>query len=63
MVIQILYHKGYRGTILISEYDGIFYGKVLDIGNLVSYEGYTLTELITNFEQAIDDYIETCIYG
>ena len=38
-------YKGYIGSIEFSESDGCFYGKVLDINGLVSYEGRTEEDL------------------
>ena len=32
-------YKGYVGSVEFSEEDGIFYGKVLGIRSLISYEG------------------------
>ena len=43
-----------------SEEDKIFYGKVLGIRSLISYEGENATELIDDFHQAVDDYLELC---
>ena len=40
--------------------DKIFYGKVLGIRSLISYEGENATELIDDFHQAVDDYLELC---
>ena len=32
-------YKGYLGSVEFSEEDGIFYGKVMGIRSLISYEG------------------------
>ena len=53
-------YKGYVGSVEFSEADSIFYGKVLGIRSLISYEGTTATELINDFHGAIDDYLELC---
>lgn len=53
---QITY-KGYVGTISFSEQDSVYYGKVLDIPDLVSYEGATLEELTADFQDAVNDYL------
>lgn len=53
---QITY-KGYVGTISFSEQDRVYYGKVLDIPDLVSYEGATLEELTADFRDAVNDYL------
>ena len=53
-------YKGYVGSVEFSEEDGLFYGKVMGIRSLISYEGETAKELITDFHGAVDDYLEMC---
>ena len=38
-------YKGYLGSVEFSEADGVFFGKVLGIRALLSYEGTTAKEL------------------
>lgn len=53
-------YKGYVGSVEFSEEDTIFYGKVLGIRSLISYEGTTAAELIADFHSSVDDYLELC---
>lgn len=53
-------YKNYTGSIEFSLDDMMFYGKVLGVKALISYEGLTAKELYTNFKNSIDDYLETC---
>ena len=53
-------YKGYLGSVEFSEEDALFYGKVLGIRALVSYEGNNAQELIADFHGAVDDYLELC---
>lgn len=53
-------YKGYIGSVEFSEVDGIFYGKVMGIRSLISYEGENAGELMDDFHVAIDEYLETC---
>lgn len=53
-------YKNYIGSVEFSEEDSLFYGKVLGIKSLISYEGNTATELVNDFHCAVDDYLETC---
>lgn len=55
-----LEYKGYVGTIEFSEPDNLFYGKVMGIRSLISYEGTTAQELVRDFHEAIDDYLALC---
>jgi len=52
-------YKNCIGSVEYSEKDGLFYGKVLGIRSLVSYEGPTMSELINDFHEAVDDYLES----
>lgn len=53
-------YKGYIGTVEFSEEDALFYGKVTGIKALISYEGTNARELIDDFHQAINDYLQLC---
>lgn len=53
-------YKGYVGTVEFSEEDSLFYGKVMGIRALISYEGQNAKELVEDFHNAVDDYLELC---
>ena len=53
-------YKGYIGSVEFSEDDGLFYGKVIGIRSLISYEGTTAKTLVKNFHEAVDDYLVLC---
>jgi predicted HicB family RNase H-like nuclease len=53
-------YKGYVGTVEFSESDGLFYGKVMGIRALISYEGTNAHELVEDFHGAVDDYLALC---
>lgn len=53
-------YKGYVGSVEFSEEDGIFYGKVMGIRSLISYEGESARELLDDFHDAVDDYLKIC---
>ena len=55
-----LTYKGYVGSIEFSEADSVFFGKVLGIRSLISYEGESAAELIKDFHSAVDDYLKEC---
>ena len=42
-------YKGYVGSVEFSEEDGVFYGKVMGIRSLISYEGENAKELLDDF--------------
>lgn len=53
-------YKGYVGSVEFSEEDCIFFGKVMGIRALLSYEGSTARELVADFHGAVDDYLAMC---
>ena len=53
-------YKNYVGSVEFSESDGVFFGKVMGIRAMISYEGTTAKELIEDFHGAVDDYLELC---
>lgn len=53
-------YRGYVGSVEFSEPDSTFFGQVMGIRGLISYEGATASELIDDFHGAVDDYLELC---
>ena len=57
-------YKGYTGSVDYSEEDNCLYGKVLGMSkDNITYEGKDVNELRKDFEDAVDDYIESCKAG
>jgi len=57
---DIIKHKEYYASLHFSADDEVFYGKILGINDLVTFEGESVKELKKSFITAIEDYIETC---
>ncbi|ROR14957.1 type II toxin-antitoxin system HicB family antitoxin [Erwinia sp. JUb26] len=57
---KLLKYKNYFGSIEVSTEDMILHGKIECINDVVTYEAETLTSLKEAFEEAVDDYLETC---
>lgn len=55
-----LEYQGYTGSIEYSKEDKLFFGKILGIKSLISYEGTTGPELEADFKEAVDDYLADC---
>ena len=53
-------YKGYIGSVEFSEKDALFFGKVLGIRALVSYEGENAHDLVEDFHGAVDGYLAHC---
>lgn len=55
----IEYH-GYLGSVEFSAEDETFYGKILGINDLVTFEGNTVANLKKAFAESVEDYLATC---
>lgn len=53
-------YKNYIGSVEFSEADAVFFGKVQGIRSLISYEGTTVDELVSDFHEAVDSYLKSC---
>lgn len=53
-------YKDYVGSVEFSEVDGVFFGKVQGVRALISYEGSSAQELVSDFHGAVDDYLALC---
>ena len=51
-------YKGFVGSVEWSEKDSVYYGWVLGIRALVSYEGKDKQSLADDFRRAVDDYLQ-----
>lgn len=54
------HYKDYTGSVNYSKVDSVYYGKVLDIDGLLSYEGSTKQSLYQDFCETVDDYLKMC---
>jgi len=55
-----LEYKGYRGNVEYSAHDHCFYGKVLGIRALVTYEGSDVDTIEREFQASVDEYLDLC---
>ncbi len=53
-------YKGYTASAEIDETEGILFGKVLDIKDVITFQANTVAELEQEFHNSVDDYLEWC---
>ncbi|MEI7867997.1 MAG: type II toxin-antitoxin system HicB family antitoxin [Candidatus Methylumidiphilus sp.] len=53
-------YKGYFGSEEVNVVDNILYGKLLFINDIVTYVADSPEKLKVAFEEAVDDYLQTC---
>lgn len=58
--MNTMIYKGFAARIDYSDDDGCFIGHIAGINDVVGFHGESVTELRTAFEEAVDDYLETC---
>jgi predicted HicB family RNase H-like nuclease len=57
---NVMTYKGYTARIEFDQRDNIFTGKVMGIGDSITFHGETVKELRADFQAAIDHYIADC---
>ena len=57
---QALKHRGYVGSVHYSDEDGVYFGRLEGIRDLVTYEGNDAGSLAHAFREAVDDYLTLC---
>jgi len=55
-----LTYNGYSGSIEVSTEDECLHGRVLFIDDLITYEGGSVAEVRTAFQDAVDRYVVHC---
>ena len=58
--MKTMTHKKYAARIEYSDEDGCFVGHIAGINDVVGFHGESVAELRSAFEDAVDDYLETC---
>lgn len=53
-------YKGYDAVIDFDDDGGLFYGEVLNIRDVVTFQGTTVEELRQSFRDSLDDYLAFC---
>lgn len=58
--MNVMNYKGYAARIDYSEEDGLLIGHIAGIRDVVGFHGESVQELRAAFEEAVNDYLETC---
>ena len=57
---NVLKHNGYQARVEFDAEDGVFVGRIAGIDDIVSFHSDTVEGLVAAFEEAVDDYLDTC---
>jgi len=58
--MKTMQYKGYAARIEYSDEDRCFVGHIAGIRDIVGFHGENVDALRAAFEEAVDDYLETC---
>jgi predicted HicB family RNase H-like nuclease len=56
----MLKYKGYTGQVEFDDEAGVFHGEVLDLRDVVTFQGRNVAELEQAFRESVNDYLEFC---
>ena len=56
----MLQYKGYAGHVEFDDETGIFHGEVLDLRDVITFQGKSVEEIERAFRESVDDYLEFC---
>jgi len=53
-------YKGYFANVVFDEEANLFHGEVLNLRDVITFEGENVKELKQAFHDSVDDYLEYC---
>ena len=53
-------YKGYYAKVQFDDEANIFHGEVINLRDVITFQGQTVTELRNAFKDSVDDYLEFC---
>jgi len=53
-------YKGYIGKVEIDEEAGLLHGEVINIRDVITFQGRTVEELQQALRESVEDYLEFC---
>ncbi len=56
----MLQYKGYTGRVEFDDEARLFHGEVIDLRDVVTFQGTSVEELEGAFRDSVDDYLEFC---
>lgn len=53
-------YKGYIGKVEIDEEEKILHGEVINVRDVITFQGESVEEIQQAFRESIDDYLDFC---
>jgi len=57
----LMIYKGYKGVISWDNEADTFHGNVVNIQDVITFQGTDFKDLVRAFKDSVDDYLEFCI--
>lgn len=57
---DVISYKDYLASVHYSNEDDVFFGKILGIDDLITFEGQSVNELKDALKDAVEDYLQIC---
>jgi predicted HicB family RNase H-like nuclease len=58
--MNYLQYKGYTGCFTYDSDADIFHGEVLDLNDVITFQGRSIDELKAALEDSVEDYLDFC---
>jgi predicted HicB family RNase H-like nuclease len=58
--MNYLNYKGYVGRVAYEEDEKVYYGQVVGIKDVITFQGDTRAEAVKAFHDSVDEYIAFC---
>lgn len=56
----MLTYKGYHGKVVFDEDSGLLHGEIVDLRDVITFQGKSIDEIKQAFHDSVDDYLEFC---
>jgi predicted HicB family RNase H-like nuclease len=53
-------YKGYFGTVELDEEAGVLHGEVINVRDVITFEGDSVEEVQKAFHESVEDYLAFC---
>ncbi|AMV40708.1 type II toxin-antitoxin system HicB family antitoxin [Planctomyces sp. SH-PL62] len=53
-------YKGYTGVVELDEGQGVLFGRVAGLRDVITFQGASVAEAVRAFHESVDDYLDFC---
>ncbi|SIQ27562.1 Predicted nuclease of the RNAse H fold, HicB family [Rhizobium sp. RU20A] len=58
--MTVMHHQGYEAVVEFDEEANLFHGEVMNLRDIITFQGRSADELKQAFAESIEDYIALC---